>query len=108
MGSDARNWRTWALDPDADGPAISVHDVRRHEPARTGRRRAGGNRGSDLFDEPTKSLDDERRREVALLLRLLVACGKTVVTVSHDIDLARCMGGAIVLMREGEIVEMGR
>lgn len=60
-----------------------------------------------LVDEPTKNLDEARRGEVARLLRLLVDCGKTVVTVSHDLDLVRELGGTAAVMREGELIESG-
>jgi ABC-type Fe3+/spermidine/putrescine transport system ATPase subunit len=59
-----------------------------------------------LLDEPLSSLDPDLRAtlraELALLQRTL---GITAVYVTHDRDDATALGGRIVRMREGRIVE---
>jgi lipoprotein-releasing system ATP-binding protein len=51
-----------------------------------------------LADEPTGSLDSKSSEQVFLILRDLVdKDGKTVVAVTHDLDLARRMDRRIVL-----------
>jgi ABC-type glutathione transport system ATPase component len=60
-----------------------------------------------LADEPTKGLDPALRDEVARLLARAVAAGDTLLTITHDVALARALGGTVLLMRAGEIVEEG-
>jgi lipoprotein-releasing system ATP-binding protein len=57
-----------------------------------------------LADEPTGSLDSKSSEQVFQILRDLVdQRGKTVVAVTHDLDLARRMDRRIVL-QDGRIV----
>jgi lipoprotein-releasing system ATP-binding protein len=57
-----------------------------------------------LADEPTGSLDSKSSEQVFLILRDLVdRQGKTVIAVTHDLDLARRMDRRIVL-EDGAIV----
>jgi len=57
-----------------------------------------------LADEPTGSLDSKSSEQVFMILRELVdAQGKTVVAVTHDLDLARRMDRRIVL-EDGAVV----
>jgi lipoprotein-releasing system ATP-binding protein len=57
-----------------------------------------------LADEPTGSLDSKASEQVFQILRDLVdKDGKTVVAVTHDLDLARRMDRRVHLM-DGEIV----
>jgi ABC-type polar amino acid transport system ATPase subunit len=42
-----------------------------------------------LLDEPTASLDADRRNELAALLRGLAGQGRTLVVATHDEDFAR-------------------
>jgi lipoprotein-releasing system ATP-binding protein len=63
-----------------------------------------------LADEPTGSLDSKSSEQVFQILRDLVdERGKTVVAVTHDLDMARRMDRRIVL-QDGSIVsdESGR
>jgi lipoprotein-releasing system ATP-binding protein len=61
-----------------------------------------------LADEPTGSLDSRSSEQVFLILRELVdAQGKTVIAVTHDLDLARRMDRRIVL-EDGAVVSDGR
>ena len=57
-----------------------------------------------LADEPTGSLDSKSSEQVFQILRDLVdQRGKTVVAVTHDLDIARRMDRRIVL-QDGSIV----
>ena len=57
-----------------------------------------------LADEPTGSLDSKSSEQVFQILRDLVdQRGKTVVAVTHDLDMARRMDRRIVL-QDGSIV----
>jgi peptide/nickel transport system ATP-binding protein len=60
-----------------------------------------------LADEPTKGLDAPRRDEVAARLRQEADRGRTLVVVTHDIAVARAIGGTLAVMLEGRVVEQG-
>lgn len=60
-----------------------------------------------LMDEPTASLDPERRDELAGILRALVARGRTLLVVTHDEDFAADASTRIVRMADGRIVASG-
>lgn len=68
--------------------------------------RAGGAR-IIIADEPTKGLDVSRRDEVIALLMQEVEAGGTVLVITHDLALARQMGGDLAVMLEGKIIETG-
>ncbi len=59
-----------------------------------------------LADEPTKGLDEALRDELADTLRARAAAA-TVLTITHDIALARALGGTVAVMLEGRVVESG-
>jgi len=59
-----------------------------------------------LADEPTKGLDVSRRNDIIRLL-LNSAKGGGLLTITHDIDVARQIGGDIIVMKEGMVVERG-
>ena len=55
-----------------------------------------------LADEPTGNLDPQNKEKVYELLRGLNAQGKTVIIVTHDMELAkRC--DRILVMNEGRL-----
>ena len=61
-----------------------------------------------LMDEAFSALDPLIRRDMQAELRQLQAgLRKTVVFVSHDLDEAIALGGRIVLMKDGGIVQIG-
>lgn len=60
-----------------------------------------------VADEPTKGLDVERRDEVIALLMQEVQAGGGLLTVTHDIELARQIGGEVAVMLHGKIIERG-
>jgi ABC-type polar amino acid transport system ATPase subunit len=61
-----------------------------------------------LMDEPTASLDPERRAELGALLRELRRQGRTLLISTHDDDFAREFATRIVRLREGVIVPEAR
>jgi len=61
-----------------------------------------------LLDEPLGALDPMIRADLQSDLRsIFQTLGKTVVMVTHDMGEAGFFGDQIVLMREGEIVQIG-
>jgi len=60
-----------------------------------------------LVDEPTKGLDATLRDRVRDSLRALMEAGRAVVLVTHDLELAGELGGELVVMRDGAVVERG-
>ena len=60
-----------------------------------------------IIDEPTKGLDADRRDEVLALLLAARAQGMSLLCITHDIWLARALGGQLAVMRDGEMVEQG-
>lgn len=60
-----------------------------------------------LADEPTKGLDDDSREQVAQLLAAAQGRGQALLTVTHDLDLARQLGGTLMVVQRGTVVEMG-
>ncbi|MFL9923995.1 ATP-binding cassette domain-containing protein [Herbaspirillum lusitanum] len=60
-----------------------------------------------IIDEPTKGLDHERRAEVLQLLRTALVDRIGLLTITHDVWLARALGGQVAVMLDGRIVEQG-
>ena len=60
-----------------------------------------------LMDEPTASLDQARRGELAAPLRELASEGRTVVVATHDAEFARMCAGRIILLDGGRLVREG-
>ncbi|HEX7065998.1 MAG TPA: ABC transporter ATP-binding protein [Bacillales bacterium] len=61
-----------------------------------------------LMDEPFSALDPISREELQdELIRLQREIHKTIVFVTHDMDEALKIADQIILMQEGEIVQMG-
>lgn len=60
-----------------------------------------------LLDEPTTFLDLSHQVEVLRLMRDLVATGRTVVAVLHDLTQAARYGDHLVLMRDGQVAAAG-
>jgi polar amino acid transport system permease protein len=57
-----------------------------------------------LLDEPTASLDAERRADLARAIRTLVQGGRTVVAATHDADFVRGCGDRVLLLEAGRSV----
>lgn len=60
-----------------------------------------------IADEPTKGLDAALRDGIAALLRRHAENGGLLLTITHDVAVARRIGGAAGIMREGRLVEAG-
>jgi general L-amino acid transport system ATP-binding protein len=59
-----------------------------------------------LFDEPTSALDPEMVHEVLAVMQELARDGITMVVVSHEVRFARQVASRVVLMADGEVVEV--
>lgn len=61
-----------------------------------------------LFDEPFSALDPLIRRDMqAEVIRLHRDMGKTMVFITHDLSEALKLGDRILIMRNGELVQIG-
>ena len=60
-----------------------------------------------LADEPTKGLDNDRRNKVTRLLAQVPAAGGTLLVITHEAPVARALGGKIMVLRKGVLVEDG-
>lgn len=61
-----------------------------------------------IADEPTKGLDADRRARVVELLADVPKAGGTLIAVTHEVAVARALGGHLLVLREGRIVEAGK
>ena len=59
-----------------------------------------------LMDEPTASLDPERRAELGDLLRRLVRQHRTLVVATHDEDFARACATRVLRVAGGRVQEV--
>ena len=60
-----------------------------------------------IVDEPTKGLDSGKRGEILAMLRAAQAEGMAVLCITHDVWLARALGGEIAVMLDGFVIEQG-
>lgn len=60
-----------------------------------------------LADEPTKGLDTHLRDSSSARLRAEVDQGRLLLTITHDIAVARAIGGTVAVMQDGRIIEHG-
>lgn len=60
-----------------------------------------------IADEPTKGLDTMLRDQVAARLREEVENGRLLLTITHDVAVARALGGMVGIMLDGRLVEYG-
>ncbi|WP_029010522.1 ABC transporter ATP-binding protein [Azospirillum halopraeferens] len=60
-----------------------------------------------LADEPTKGLDAALRDGVAAGLRGEADRGRSLITITHDVTVARVLGGEVGVMLDGRLVEYG-
>jgi glycine betaine/proline transport system ATP-binding protein len=62
-----------------------------------------------FFDEPFSALDPLIRRDMQNeVIRLHHEVGKTMVFITHDLNEALKLGDRILIMRDGEVVQIGR
>ena len=60
-----------------------------------------------IADEPTTALDVVHRNESISAFRRLVERGTTVIMVTHDFAAAVQLGGKLLIMHSGKIIERG-
>ena len=60
-----------------------------------------------LFDEPTSALDPELEQEVIKVIKQLALEGRTMILVTHDMNLARDVSDRVVFLHQGVIEEEG-
>ncbi|MEL6978341.1 MAG: amino acid ABC transporter ATP-binding protein [Pseudomonadota bacterium] len=60
-----------------------------------------------LFDEPTSALDPELEQEVIRVIRGLAEEGRTMLLVTHDMNMARDLASRVVFLHGGKIEEAG-
>lgn len=60
-----------------------------------------------IADEPTKGLDDHNRERLIEMLQQYRQQG-ALLTVTHDIEVAQQLGGTIIVIQQGDVVEQGQ
>ncbi|MBM2576104.1 ATP-binding cassette domain-containing protein [Jannaschia sp. Os4] len=60
-----------------------------------------------LFDEPTSALDPELEQEVVRVIRALAEEGRTMLLVTHDMNMARDCSDHVIFLHKGKIEEEG-
>jgi peptide/nickel transport system ATP-binding protein len=60
-----------------------------------------------IADEPTKGLDAALRDTAGTLLRAEAEAGRMLLVITHDVALARQLGGDALVMLAGAVVEQG-
>ena len=112
-GVDARAARAAALqDLEAEGLSDAAHRYPWQLSGGMAQRaaaavaRAGGARVL-LADEPTKGLDAHWRDRTVDTLRAVQSEGGCVVVITHDLRVAQALGGRLIVLRSGQVVEHG-
>lgn len=60
-----------------------------------------------IIDEPTKGLDHARRADLLALLQAAQRDGMSLLCITHDVWLARALGGQLGVMLDGCMIERG-
>ncbi|MEO1250599.1 MAG: ATP-binding cassette domain-containing protein, partial [Pseudomonadota bacterium] len=60
-----------------------------------------------LADEPTKGLDATRHDRIVRLLKRVPEEGGTLLAITHEAAVARALGGMLVILKDGSVVEEG-
>ena len=61
-----------------------------------------------LMDEPAAGLSDEQTADLKKLLRGLVARGKTVLIIDHNMEAIMDMSDAVIVLNSGRVLATGR
>lgn len=61
-----------------------------------------------LADEPTKGLDADRQDRVIRLLAKIPRTGGTLLAITHEAAVATALGGDMIVLRDGNVVEQGK
>lgn len=60
-----------------------------------------------IADEPTKGLDAERSDTVINQLTDVLVQGGTLLAITHEVSVARRLGGQLMVLKSGDLVEQG-
>ncbi|ABE50656.1 ABC transporter ATP-binding protein [Methylobacillus flagellatus] len=60
-----------------------------------------------IVDEPTKGLDADARDNLLTVLQSVLQNGGSVLTITHDMHVAKVLGGDIMVMRDSHVLEQG-
>jgi energy-coupling factor transport system ATP-binding protein len=60
-----------------------------------------------VIDEPTTGQDPRRSREIMDLMKVLHSAGKTIVIITHDMDLVCEYAKRVIVMNDGRILTEG-
>lgn len=60
-----------------------------------------------IADEPTKGLDPERSAKVVGLLADVPQQGGTLLAITHEVSVAKRLGGSLLVLKSGNLVEHG-
>ena len=60
-----------------------------------------------LLDEPTSALDPEMEQEVVQVIKTLANEGRTMILVTHDMNLAYEVSDHVMFLHQGKILEEG-
>lgn len=66
-----------------------------------------GNAPVLIADEPSKGLDQQARTGLEELLKRHLDGGGILLTITHDLSLARGLGGEVLVMKDAHILEHG-
>src|ERR1019366_9627594 len=61
-----------------------------------------------FLDEPTTGFDPAARRQAWSTIRSLCELGKTIILTTHFMDEAQHLADRVAVMRDGEIIAIGR
>lgn len=61
-----------------------------------------------ILDEPTSALDAKNCDNMLQIIKSLQKQGKTIITVTHDYQLAHELGGNVLVMLKGKVIESGK
>jgi peptide/nickel transport system ATP-binding protein len=67
-----------------------------------------GGAGILIVDEPTKGLDTDRKRGMLEQLMAFVETGGSLLTITHDVEVAEFLGGLTIVMKNGRVKEKNR
>ena len=60
-----------------------------------------------LADEPTKGLDEDRKEAVIDILKSVLHRQAGLVVITHDVSVAKSVGGKILVLKDGAVIEQG-
>lgn len=60
-----------------------------------------------LADEPTKGLDAHWLHHTVQMLQAVQRAGGCVIVITHDLHVAQALGGQLIVLRAGQVMEQG-